>query len=522
MAQQSSAAALVAYAETLFQGGRVLLVGNSASRLPELFLARGAASVCVWDPDATRAARSARPGRSEVTVEALAAEPGRHRGFDLLFVEDLASIKEPAELLRRGKRSLARRGAALIVCENVDAVQRLLPSISAAVSELDYYSLYDTVAALFPVVRMLGQAPFVGYAVADFATDGTPVPSVDTTLLKSGAEQPETFIALASFEAIELEAFSLVQLPLAELGLSFGDSQPSAVAQEELRRITEENATLAASLKLMTTERDRAKVESIALRDATAALRIQQGKAEEELGRQRSVAEAAQAAARKAAEETQAAARKIAEEAEAKAKRAASEAELRAQKQIEGAEARAQKLIEESRAKAQGLVEDSVAKVQARIAELENLAKVQAERLATYDQVKDVDGAVELARFEEQLRSQASELNRLESELSQARTVGRALVLELEVAKAESSQPLGTAAAAEAPNADLAQKLADAQQQAAVREADYQVLLWTIDRLEEKLGLGVSNTDDPARQAASALTQRQAALGYQVKAETRN
>ena len=60
---------------------------------------------------------------------------------------------------------------------------------------------------------MLGQAPFVGYVVADFAPDGTPEPTLDTAFLPSGAEEPEIFVAVASQQPIELEAFAVVQLP---------------------------------------------------------------------------------------------------------------------------------------------------------------------------------------------------------------------------------------------------------------------------------------------------------------------
>ena len=78
---------------------------------------------------------------------------------------------------------------------------------------LDYYALYDAVKSEFEHVRMLGQAPFVGYVIADFAPEGTPEPSLDTAFLPGGAEEPELFIAVASQKPVELEAFAVVQLP---------------------------------------------------------------------------------------------------------------------------------------------------------------------------------------------------------------------------------------------------------------------------------------------------------------------
>jgi len=78
---------------------------------------------------------------------------------------------------------------------------------------LDYYALYDITKAEFEHVRMLGQAPFVGYVIADFAPEGTPEPSLDTAFLPGGAEEPELFIAVASQKPVSLEAFAVVQLP---------------------------------------------------------------------------------------------------------------------------------------------------------------------------------------------------------------------------------------------------------------------------------------------------------------------
>jgi hypothetical protein len=83
----------------------------------------------------------------------------------------------------------------------------------AGVISLDYYALYDAVKGEFEHVRMLGQAPFVGYVIADFAPEGTPEPSLDTAFLPNGAEEPELFLAVASQQPVELEAFAVVQLP---------------------------------------------------------------------------------------------------------------------------------------------------------------------------------------------------------------------------------------------------------------------------------------------------------------------
>jgi len=546
MAKLNSAAALVAYAETLFQEGRVLLVGNSASGLAALFLERGAASVHVWDPNPTRAA-AARSNSSGIVVEALTERASRAAGFDLLFVEDLKSIREPAELLRRGKRSLARRGVALIVCDNVDAEARLSASVAGTSSDLDYYSLYDSVADEFPVVRMLGQAPFVGYAVADFAVDEAPVPSVDTSLLKAGAEQPEAFVALASFEPVKLEAFSLIQLPLAELQVAHATGVNPSQAAEQLQ-LSEERTEREAAFQKATQELVRAKAEIASARENASTLQTQNESGIAELAEARGMAEKAKAEARSLADKAQIEARSVAEKAKAEARSLVDKAQIEARGAVDKAQMEARSLVEKAQIEARGAVDKAqieargaVEKAQAetrslaeqsraeaeqrvvQLSELEAVLAAQAQRLAFFEQLKEIDASGEISRFEDQLRTQSGELQRLEAELSGMRTVGRGLALELEILhqSAAKTEMQSVSPEAELEHTELKLKLAEAQKQAAVREADYQVLLWTIERLEEKLGLGSAVSDDPAREAASALKQRQSALGHQLKVESR-
>ncbi len=535
MAKLNSAAALVAYAETLFQEGRVLLVGNSASGLAALFLERGAASVHVWDPNPTRAA-AARSNSSGIVVEALTERASRAAGFDLLFVEDLKSIREPAELLRRGKRSLARRGVALIVCDNVDAEARLSASVAGTSSDLDYYSLYDSVADEFPVVRMLGQAPFVGYAVADFAVDEAPVPSVDTSLLKAGAEQPEAFVALASFEPVKLEAFSLIQLPLAELQVAHATGVNPSQAAEQLQ-LSEERTEREAAFQKATQELVRAKAEIASARENASTLQTQNESGIAELAEARGMAEKAKAEARSLADKAQIEARSVAEKAKAEARSLVDKAQIEARGAVDKAQMEARSLVDKAQIEARGAVEKAQAETRSlaeqsraeaeqrvvQLSELEAVLAAQAQRLAFFEQVKEIDASGEISRFEDQLRTQSGELQRLEAELSGMRTVGRGLALELEILhqSAAKTEMQSVSPEAELEHTELKLKLAEAQKQAAVREADYQVLLWTIERLEEKLGLGSAVSDDPAREAASALKQRQSALGHQLKVESR-
>jgi DNA repair exonuclease SbcCD ATPase subunit len=121
-----------------------------------------------------------------------------------------------------------------VASPNAEAKVPLLPHRSSAATPLDYYALYDAVKEEFEHVRMLGQAPFVGYVVAEFAPEGSPEPSLDTAFVPGGAEEPELFVAVASQHPVDLEPFAVVQLPYRSVvGAANGNNAADA---EQLRR----------------------------------------------------------------------------------------------------------------------------------------------------------------------------------------------------------------------------------------------------------------------------------------------
>lgn len=206
---------LAAYAEPVASGRRVLFVGPAVSALPARLLERGARLIHVCDPDPVRVAEATAKNRSkDVSFSALADGHFalREGAFDVCIVED-AGITDPVALVKKLRRALTPRGVAILASLNPETRVPLLPHRPSGVISLDYYALYDAVKTEFEHVRMLGQAPFVGYVIADFAPEGTPEPSLDTAFLPAGAEEPELFIAVASQQPVELEAFAVVQLP---------------------------------------------------------------------------------------------------------------------------------------------------------------------------------------------------------------------------------------------------------------------------------------------------------------------
>ncbi len=212
---------LAAYAEPLLEGRRVVVFGDGTSALSAELVERGARTVHVYDPETSRAAVAAGRNRSkQISVVPLdeADVAIRDGAFDVAIVEDLCDATEPAALLKRVRRALSQRGVAIVASPNAEARRALVPRTGAGRgASIGYYELYDAVAAEFPEVRMLGQTPFVGYAIVDFAPEGEPDVRIDSGLVPGGAEEPEWFVALASRHPVECDAFGLVQLPSARV-----------------------------------------------------------------------------------------------------------------------------------------------------------------------------------------------------------------------------------------------------------------------------------------------------------------
>jgi hypothetical protein len=256
---------LAAYAEPVASGRRVLFIGPAVSALPARLLERGARLVHVCDPDPVRVAEATAKNRSkDVSFSALADGHFalREGAFDVCIVED-AGISDPVPLIKKIRRALTARGVAILASLNPETRVPLLPHRPSGVISLDYYALYDAVKTEFEHVRMLGQAPFVGYVIADFAPESTPEPSLDTAFLPSGAEEPELFIAVASQQPVELEAFAVVQLPYRSVvtGAASNDSEALRRSRGEaldLRsKLTEAEALLASDKQSLSTLRGK-------------------------------------------------------------------------------------------------------------------------------------------------------------------------------------------------------------------------------------------------------------------------
>lgn len=221
---------LVAYAENLCKGARVLVVAETPLPIAEAVLSRGARLVHVFESDKVRRAEAeARCSSAEITFGA--PTEWRHEGvFDLVLVENLGVEADPDTSMRGFAKLLAPRGSALIAAPNPETHDPF-SSASESRRSLDYYALYGAVSAALPHVRMLGQVPFAGYALIDFAAEGDPAPVFDTSLLPPRGEEPGYFVAFGSRQPQVLEGYVVVQVPAASVIPARPPAVPAAPAR---------------------------------------------------------------------------------------------------------------------------------------------------------------------------------------------------------------------------------------------------------------------------------------------------
>jgi hypothetical protein len=249
--------ALAVYAEAMVAGGMVAVLGDSSSGVGSLVLRLGARAVLEWDPDPVRARAQAEMAPRGLTVRPLAREDLVRRDFDLAIVPDLTLFDDPAGLLSDVRSIVGERGVALVAAPNHDA-----PGASERAS-LDYYELFEAVAAEFDFVRMVAELPFRAVALVELGEDttdeGVTGVSVDTQIGDSGAT-PDAFLALASQRDVRLDPYAIVQLPAPREVPEAAEPPPSGdgtrVVGEDYVAIAELQAR-ASDLEAVLAERDQ-------------------------------------------------------------------------------------------------------------------------------------------------------------------------------------------------------------------------------------------------------------------------
>jgi hypothetical protein len=464
----------------LLDGRRVLVFGDALSPLCDRLLERGARLVHVYDPHPERAAQAAARNRSG-SIHIAPLEAGslalRQGAFDVAIIENLAAMHDVAEAIKSIQEALSARGVALVACPNPEIKRHLLPEAELHTLALDYYALYDLVAAEFSNVRMLGQAPFVGYALVDFAPDEEPEPALDTGFVSGGSEEPEWFVALASRFALKLEDFSLIQVPAA----AALEVVPAAQARptRALKPTDSEHFRLRKEL-----EQKEAWIAELETRAETADARADA--VQDEL-------EALQA------------------EFE----------QLRAAPEPLAADSNLEQRLSELGTELEQTVQQRQ-RLEQQIGKLEKTLATREAKLEELTSVEDIAPADELAVLEAQLKDRAHQIRDLEAQLKNAKRVGHELIRELEKLRRLERKPIVSGPSPDA--ARLEQQLDDLARRDARAHADLEALGWTVAELERRLSesrQGPTVTGELARQLqhARAELQRQKTLLEQVRAE---
>ena len=504
--------ALAGFVESLIDGKRVVAVGDANGGLGEQLLERGARLVHFADSDPGRAGEAAARNTSRNVTYAPLAEGGlgvRDGAFDVAVVENLAASTDPAALLRQLRRVLAPQGALVVASPNAESKVRMIPDGGDALPSqaIDYYELYDAIAAHFDHVTMLGQTPFVGYAIANFAPAGDPDPMLDTGFVPGGAEEPEWFVAVASQHPVRIEDFAVVQLPFRNV---LGPSQ-EAKLDDQLRAARGAEKSARERMAQLEAELERTR-ERLSAAEAS-------GPDESELLALREALESrtneiAQLEARAASADARAetASVQLGELQTAHAETADSSRDREAKARADLDEAR-RKITELEAHVAEGEragVEAALDKANARITELESAMTATAD-----EEPSDVAG------LEQALAERGRQVRRLEADLREAERIGHELVGRLAAAAPVPAARAPEGDRAEAPADDLRGKLDALAALNAQREADLEAARWTIQELEDRLASAPGTEGETlARELerARAEVQKQSALIHQLRA----
>jgi hypothetical protein len=427
----SPSVALAAYAESWISGAKVVVFGDASSPLAERLVERGARHVQVYDTDAARAAEATAASTLKQVAYAsfeLAGSSLRDGFFDVGIVEDLASAgRSPKDLLVPLSRALSRRGLALIGSRNPEASARLIPCTIELAEPLGYYDFYETVSQSFEEVRMLGQTPFVGYAIADFSASDASDVRLDTALLPGGAEEPEWFLALASALPVAPDAFSVIQLPIADLELGIPGERAeagAAIANERADRAEAKVNELAEELARLAAERTRD-----AERHATERARdAEKFAAERSRDAEKFAAERAREAEKVATERTR--------EAE---RHAADRARDAAERSREGEKHAGDRAREAEKRDLERQLTQKVARLEAELSKREEWVRGLESRAATADERAD-DAQGELDKLGTAHRKAKTEIDQLASDLRKSRAELEQSAAELRKAKSDAAR----------------------------------------------------------------------------------
>ncbi|MFO0663504.1 MAG: hypothetical protein U0174_06110 [Polyangiaceae bacterium] len=287
--------AVLAYAESKLRDQRVALVGPNTAALGERVLGLGARSVHVFDDHA--------PRRHErgLVIEGLGGDdfPVRPGAFDAVFVPRFETFSDAPRWLVRFRRMVTEYGLVFV-------------GIPADSRSLSYDHLYDLLSVQFEHIRMVGELPFQGVAMAELGERDEAVDVGIDTQLVSESPEPLRYWAIGSGSAFDVDPYTVLQLDVApsdapatptrdqasrihgleselarvraQLASAVASASPSASLSEELDRLTLELEVRETRLREFATQTQKLTMDvervSEALRDRDRALLDQEAKHE--------------------------------------------------------------------------------------------------------------------------------------------------------------------------------------------------------------------------------------------------
>ena len=484
---------LSVYGEELAHGARAAIFGSATLGVAEELVQRGARLVHVYDPDAARVAEATASSHDRSIFYTPLPEGGdvgvRDGAFDFVVVPDLSLFSDPAAIVALVRRVVSPLGAALIASPNADAKAPLI-RVGDAEKALGYYELYEAIATHFSSVRMIGQAPFVGYAVAELSVED-PEPTIDSSLAESEGKEPDWFLALASDRPVRLDPFALIELPVQLFSAaSRREQDDDMVASPAPESAPGGPASGTVLINILEAEREAA-LESLRQQEQVVqAERFRADRVVQELAAAREEVELLRERCRAMDE-------RVGDE---EAKRTVLETQLdRARHDPELAALRERLRFAEERAV--GL--EAGARAAADERERLRLAEERAVGLETAARAAADEREGEMAKLETQLRDRGREIQELRAELDRRDKLVRELVMTNfpphasagsgkngsdQAANGETPTAGAMAGQAEAAMADLSARLDRLASDAARREADLVGARWRIAQLERELG----------------------------------
>ncbi len=214
------------YLEPVVRDRSVLVAGPRAEATEDVLRRMGAARVrsagtgdvrpLPWDLAGLRGKRDADGGRT------LPVRPGE---VDLIFIPELGEIDDYRAVLGEAARVLGPEGQVMVSVRNAECT---VPVSDTGLTDTPEFwsldSLEELLAQYFEHVELVGQSPFLGYALASYeSARGREGVRLDTSLMNEQGEDPEFIVAMCGHRRPARPVTNaLFQMPMAEMALVEG------------------------------------------------------------------------------------------------------------------------------------------------------------------------------------------------------------------------------------------------------------------------------------------------------------